>query len=234
MAGPIAVDDVAGEFDDLDFLDMVADSEEEALAIPEKADPEKADPEKADPEKADPEKADPEKADPEKADPEKADPEKADPEKADPEKGEQAEIETVAQLAEAMGTTPEEVLANIKHTVKVGDEERELSLADLTARYEEGEGLTQQAEQLTVEQQSFQETSVQQQENADAYANSLLQLYTNLGAEADEQMKAPELVALKAEDPAAYVLKVDEIRVFKENIGKAQDGLVQQYNEYIN
>ena len=230
-----SIDDIAGEFDDLDFLDLAnEDSEEAALAIPEKADP--GDPAEGETKPAEGEakpaegEAKPAEGEAKPAEGE-AKPAEGETKKTDGD--EQSEIETVSQLADAMGTTVEAVLGNLSHTVKVGDEDKTVTLADLTETYAQSGGLVRQAEQLTAEQQTFQETSGQQQELVDAYANSMLQLYNQLESEIQVGLNSPELTTLKTEDPAAYLIKADEIKGLATSISTARGQLMEGYTANI-
>ena len=136
---------------------------------------------------------------------------------------EEFQLTTVADLAEALELSPEDVLTTLKH--KVG--ESELSLADIVSNYDGKARITEQQEayrQFSAERTVQLEAHTRQ---ATLVAGYIGQIRTGL----TEALSSPEMAALRSTDPAEWAAKTQEIN---NQVAGIDASLTQMAGEYDN
>lgn len=101
-----------------------------------------------------------EEAEAEEAEPdEQVDESEAEP--AEDEEGEQEAIESLSDVAAALGVPVEDLLANLKHTVKVNGETIDVPLSELQAGYQKDRDYRQKTETLKREREQFEAAAME-------------------------------------------------------------------------
>lgn len=144
--------------------------------------------------------------------------------------GEQEPIRTVAELAEALELSQEELAANLKTTIKVNGEELEVTLAELQAGYQKDRDYRQKTEHLAREREAFQRTAQEvaqtyQRESAAlaGYLNEVTRLVVG-------QLDGEEMQRLRAEDPAEWIARREEFQQRLQRLDLIRQAAAQQYD----
>jgi len=132
--------------------------------------------------------------------------ETAESEETDDSDEEQGSIETLSQLAEALELPLEEVMANLKTTVKVNGEELTVTLKEAFDGYQKDADYRHKTTALAEERKSFTEQAAQVKQQLGqefAQAGFLMQ---QLEAYVVPKLDQQQLEYLKQTDPAQYVV----------------------------
>lgn len=128
----------------------------------------------------------------------------SDEREADSEESEDPQFHSVKELAEALELSPEDFENQIKTTVKVNGEEREVNLAELRKGYQLESDYRQKTMELADNRRIFEE-QVQQKASE---LNTRIQEATNMVATLEQSMlgeyNAVDWNTLRATDPAEY------------------------------
>ena len=145
-------------------------------------------------------------------------------EQAEDEEGEQEAIESLSDVAAALGLSQEELLANLKHTVKVNGESIEVTLSELQAGYQKDKDYRQKTETLKREREQFEAAAM---ERAKALEESHAQAAYVLNA-IEQQIastaNSQELERLRQTNPQEWAARRLELQ---DRLGALQ-GLKQQ------
>ena len=148
-----------------------------------------------------------------------------DTERQSEEASEVDEIETTAELAEALGVQEKDLYENLK--VQIGEEK--VALGDLIERAQQAPPATQFRQVLETHHNQFQELVKQQQEayrqNEAAFVASAHVLLNE--AENERGFSEAAMAALKQESPEDYLIKVEEKRQFYDRMQQALAGARQ-------
>lgn len=143
----------------------------------------------------------------------------SEPEQKSAGEDEQEEIETTAELAEALGVKEEDLYKGLK--VPVGEEK--IPLGELIERAQQAPPPTQFRQVLETHHNQFQELVKQQQEayrqNESAFIASAHVLLNE--AENERGFSEAAMAALKQESPEDYLIKVEEKRQFYDRMQQA-------------
>ena len=152
--------------------------------------------------------------------------------KKKPEDEEEEDIKTLSDVAAALETDMEGLSDSLTHEVEIDGEKKEVKLRELIDTYTGHAGHTTQVEALKSEREEFQTASTQTTEMVEAYTHGLVGMFDHIEGEAQKSLSTPEMVQLKEEDPAAYLIQTkaieDEIRQFN----NYRNVLGQQYATY--
>ena len=145
------------------------------------------------------------------------------------EEQEQDSIETLADLAEALDTPLEEVLANLKTTVKVNGEELSVTLQEALAGYQKDAYFRQETGELAEEKRSFQTASTEARQQIE---EQMIQLGQYI--ESAEQMfvQPPDeslMEHLKQTDPQRYLLAKSEYEEKTSQLNQLKRAAADQY-----
>jgi hypothetical protein len=152
------------------------------------------------------------------------------------EEGEEHHIETLADLAEALEMSPDDVLATLKTTVKVDGEESDVTLAELRDGYQKDADYRQKTAQLSerrtqlntqvqeaVELLQNQKQAVEQQSLS---VGHMLQQAQNL---ITGQMDSAQMNELRQVDPNEWTARRME---YQERLGTVQKLMQEAANQY--
>jgi len=155
----------------------------------------------------------------EEADGEAAESEDGEEEQPDSDESDGEPITNTAELSEAMGLSPDDLMETLKHKFTSNGEEVELTLKELERGHQSLAGLEKAAgkaneknKALDADREAFVE---RQTAEATAMVQTAQQMY-NIFA---KQLETPEMVELQQSGDMAYMLRRDAIR---ENLGQLQ------------
>lgn len=143
---------------------------------------------------------------------------------------EQEPIQSVADLAEALGVSVEDLSATLKHKIKVDGEEVEVTLAELQAGYQKDRDYRQKTEKLAREREAFHETArevAQTYQRESAALSGYLREITNLVV---GELNSPELAQLRVEDPAEWIARREEINQRLQRLDLIRQAAAHQYD----
>lgn len=146
-----------------------------------------------------------------------------------PDSDHQEPIRTVAELAEALELSQEELAANLKTTIKVNGEELEVTLAELQAGYQKDRDYRQKTEHLAREREAFQETA---REVAATYQRESAALAGYLGEVSRiviGELNGEEMARLRHEDPAEWIARREEYQARLQRLDLIRQAAAQQY-----
>lgn len=151
----------------------------------------------------------------------------------------QEPIQTVAELAEALELSQEELAANLKTTIKVNGEEIEVTLAELQAGYQKDRDYRQKTEALARERDGFHQTA---REVAQAYQRESANLAGFLN-EAQKiligELDSQHLAELRHTDPAEWIAVREEYAQRLQRLELIRQAAAEQYtaseqrNQYL-
>ena len=150
-----------------------------------------------------------------------------------PEEEETAQIETLAELAEALNLTQEELSGTLKHTFKAAGTEHTVSLAEMQKGYQLQADYTKGKEALA---QAKAEADRKSQEELVRYQNAHKQLADQYGLATQllqEQLNNPEMETLKSTDPGAYWVHKAELKEKLETVAALRAQSKNQYQQQL-
>lgn len=151
--------------------------------------------------------------------------------------------QSVDELAEALELSPEDFANQTKVRVKVYGNEREVSLAELQAGYQKGEGFDQKKSELAQERAEFESKRQQQEERlnnellavgelTNAAEQQLLADYQSIDWNALAQQDAGQAALLKQQYQERHnqiqQVKADAVRKVQQSQGQAMQEAVQR------
>ena len=155
-------------------------------------------------------------------------------EEADTDDAETGDIQSLAQLAEALEVSLDELKAGLTHTFNAADESVTVTLAELEAGYQKDADYRRQtgklAEDRRAQEQQFMQR-MQEFEQANVFAASTFNMAEQLiGAELND----PRLAQLRESDPAEWTARRDEIGQRLGFLRQERQKAAQQYEQFKN
>ena len=141
-------------------------------------------------------------------------------------------VETIADVAEALGLTVDVLADTLSHKIEINGEEKEVKLKELFDTYTGHSDLEVQAEEFKQEREEFQVTANQAAQHVEAYTQGLVQIFNVIETEAKQSLETPEMVKLKEEDPASYLLESKNIENQIGALNNLRGTLGQQYDQF--
>lgn len=158
---------------------------------------------------------------------------KVEDEEAEPEESEEETFETVADLAEALELDEDEFSQSIKTKVKVGGEEREVTLAELKAGYQmesdyrrKTAELSEQRKAFETERDEYQQSFKQQAMQQAAVLNGVEQMLMS-------EMNSDEMAKLRQENESAWVAKRLEFQDRYQKLNQLRQEAANHYNQQM-
>ena len=145
---------------------------------------------------------------------------------------EEEDIKTLSDVAAALETDMEGLSDSLTHEVEIDGEKKEVKLRELIDTYTGHAGHTTQVEALKSEREEFQTASTQTTEMVEAYTRGLVGMFDHIEGEAQKSLSTPEMVQLKEEDPAAYLIQTKAIEEEIGQFNNYRNVLGQQYAMY--
>lgn len=130
---------------------------------------------------------------------------------AEQEGEEHGSIESMADLAEALGQDLDTVQGNLKATVKINGEEHEVTLKDLISGYQLEAVARAKTQQLANERREFETTKQREVETINQNHHVLAQVFQRIEQAWMGSIDGAALERLRAEDPAAYAVARQDI-----------------------
>ena len=152
--------------------------------------------------------------------------------KKKPEEEEEEDIKTLSDVAAALETDMEGLSDSLTHEVEIDGEKKEVKLRELIDTYTGHAGHTTQVEALKNEREEFQTASTQTTEMVEAYTRGLVGMFDHIEGEAQKSLSTPEMVQLKEEDPAAYLIQTKAIEDEIGQFNNYRNVLGQQYTQF--
>ena len=141
-------------------------------------------------------------------------------------------VETISDVAEALGLTVDALADSLSHKLEINGEEKEVKLKDLIDTYTGHSDLEVQTEEFKHERDEFQVTSNQAAQHVEAYTQGLVQIFNMIEGEAKQSLETPEMAKLKEEDPASYLLESKNIENQIGALNNLRGTLGQQYEQF--
>lgn len=123
---------------------------------------------------------------------------------------EQEPIETLAELSEALEIPIEEMMANLKTTVRVNGEDIPVTLKEAFDGYQKDADYRQKTSDLATQRRAFDEQTAQARQQLEAEYLQVGQLMQALEQSITPALDTAEMEALKAQDPSAYLIAKQE------------------------
>ena len=143
--------------------------------------------------------------------------------------GDDEGIASIEELAQALEVTPAEVLQTLKHTVKVGDEDRELSLQELIDSYGQGQDFTIARQEMDTQNENIRGQLRQVYEGVTHQVNAVQGVEGAIVEWLDSQLASPHMQSLMVQAPQQYADSKAWIDLAKGHIQQSFQGAGQQY-----
>ena len=143
--------------------------------------------------------------------------------------GDEEGIASIEELAQALEVTPAEVLQTLKHTVKVGDEDRELSLQELIDSYGQGQDYTIARQEMDTLNENIRGQLRQVYQGVTHQANAVQGVQGSIVEWLDAQLASPHMQSLMVQAPQQYADSKAWIDLAKSQVQEAFQGAGQQY-----
>ena len=142
---------------------------------------------------------------------------------------EQDSIETLSELAEALETPLEEMMANLKTVVKVNGEEITVTLKDAFDGYQKDADYRQKTTELSQQRKVLEEQQAGARQELERELIQIGQLMEALQQAVAPQLDQAELNYLKQTDPQAYLIKTQEHNERVEQFKQLQQQAANQF-----
>lgn len=142
---------------------------------------------------------------------------------------EQASIETLADLAEALDLPLEEVMANLKTTVKVNGEEIPVTLKEAFDGYQKDADYRNKTTELANQRREFESTTKQVREKLESEYLQMGQLMQALEQSIVPALDPNEMESLKQTDPQTYLLVKQEHAERKQQFQQMRQHAANQF-----
>jgi hypothetical protein len=142
-------------------------------------------------------------------------------------------IHTLAELAEALEVTPDELKASIQHTFRAADEDITVTLAELEKGYQKDADYRRQTGQLAEARRQAEaeyQARMQQFEQANHIAAQNFQVAEQLLA---AELNDPRLAHLRDSDPAEWTARREEIGQRVNALRQQRQQAAQQYEQFV-
>jgi len=122
----------------------------------------------------------------------------------------QESIETLSDLAEALELSEEEVMANLKTTVKVNGEEMTVTLKEAFDGYQKDADYRQKTTELSIQRRTLEEQTAGARQQLQEQLTQAGQLMQALQQAVVPDLNPQEMEYLKQADPQSYLIKMQE------------------------
>jgi len=184
-----------------------------------------------------PDDEDPEGDDPDADDAEGEDPEGDGEDDDEPGAGDDEELdkfESLDELAEAAGMTPDDIKALVTSKIKVQGEEREVTLAELEQGHMFESDYRQKTSSLAEERRTFEGEREQAKQILETSLQQSTQLVQAIESDLMGELNSVDWNSLKVEDPTEYNLRRGELADRQQRLEQFKQHLANQWQEYQN
>ena len=149
-------------------------------------------------------------------------------EPAESEADEPADLTSLSQLAEAYEVDVDDVMA-LTHDIQYGDKRHAVSLKDAYAAYGEREATTRRRTELDTTITTLQQRETQRQQEWQGFHDRMAAQLNDAETYHTAQMSSPQMLALRTEDPEAYIAQMESLRNTVEDIQKKRTEAATRY-----
>lgn len=154
------------------------------------------------------------------------------PEIEQEEETEEQSIESVSELAEALGMSVEDVLTNLKHEFNAGGESQTVTLQELQTGYQKGVDYTNKTEALAAEKRQFEAATQQANAAFEQQAREGAALLNHLEQQIVGEMNSAEMERLQITDKTEWVAKRMEYQQRLDSFQQLRQGAANAYNQH--
>lgn len=144
-----------------------------------------------------------------------------------------APIESLAEMAEAMEMTPDELLTSLTHTFKAAGQEHTVTLQDLVSGYQLRADYDRDKTAMAESRRNFEAEQAQKVQQYEQNANVLSQQHQVLVNTLAGQLQSAQMLELQRDDPTAYLIKRQEIETQLTQLQGVGQAAAQHYNEVM-
>ena len=140
-------------------------------------------------------------------------------------------LETIDDVAQALGVDPKDLLANLKMRVKVNGEELLVSLADAQKGHQLEADYRRKTTELAEQRKAIETEFVQRQALYQQQAVETAQMMQLAEQAIVADLNTPEMAQLKAQDPAKWLMREREAQAKLANIQQARQYAAAQWQQ---
>ena len=140
-------------------------------------------------------------------------------------------LETIDDVAQALGVDPKDLLANLKMRVKVNGEELLVSLADAQKGHQLEADYRRKTTELAEQRKAIETEFVQRQALYQQQAVETAQMMQLAEQAIVADLNTPEMAQLKAQDPAKWLMREREAQAKLANIQQARQYAAHQWQQ---
>lgn len=152
---------------------------------------------------------------------------------ADDDDADGGQIQTLAEMAEALEVEPEVLLSEISHTFKAAGEERTATLAELVSGFQLKADYDRDKTALATTRREFENEQTARVQHVQQNAQVLEQQFQAMGQMVSSRLQDPQLLELQQTDTAAYLLQVRQIENEFNQLSGMRNQAAQQYNQFL-
>lgn len=149
------------------------------------------------------------------------------------EEGSHAEIQTLAQLAEAFGVDEATVAKQLKVKVKINGKVEETTLEDALGGYSRQGDYTQNKQKLAEEKRELFEAHKKVALDYGGRLKSAVDVLRQQEKVYSEYLEAPDLIRLQSENPGQYVLARDRIKEKLASLRETEAKAQREWAEHV-
>ena len=140
-------------------------------------------------------------------------------------------LETIDDVAQALGVDPKDLLANLKMRVKVNGEELLVSLADAQKGHQLEADYRRKTTELAEQRKAIETEFVQRQALYQQQAVETAQMMQLAEQAIVADLNTPEMAQLKAQDPAKWLMREREAQAKLAHIQQARQYAAHQWQQ---
>ncbi len=140
-------------------------------------------------------------------------------------------LETIDDVAQALGVDPKDLLANLKMRVKVNGEELLVSLADAQKGHQLEADYRRKTTELAEQRKAIETEFAQRQALYQQQAVETAQMMQLAEQAIVADLNTPEMAQLKAQDPAKWLMREREAQAKLANIQQARQYAAHQWQQ---
>lgn len=130
-------------------------------------------------------------------------------------------IESLSDLAEALGMSQDDLLKTIRGKVKVNGEERDVTIADMVAGFQKGEAYEERKAKLQQEREAFESEATKAREYLSQQITQTNRMGQLLQAQLVGEVNSPQMQKLRTENPGEYAARMQELNKRSQDLQQA-------------